>query len=144
MKKLNNFICTTTLLVLCVFSTSAQTVSKTFTKAFNVSGVNQIQLDIPGTIDLKTWDNPTIRFEITVNMPTGTSPSMLDELARVGRYNLTLTTQSDQTLIEAPNLKRTIKAKGQEIKENITFTIHAPKNALIVLPVGNILAEAAK
>lgn len=144
MKKLNNFICTMMLLALCVFNTSAQTVSKTFTKAFNVAGVSQIQLDIPGNIDLKTWDNPTIRFEITVNMPTGTSASMLEELARVGRYNLTLTTQSDQTLIEAPNLKRSIKAKGQEIKENISFTIYAPKNAQIVLPVGNILAEATK
>lgn len=144
MKKLNNFICTMMLLALCVFNTSAQTVSKTFTKAFNVAGVSQIQLDIPGNIDLKTWDNPTIRFEITVNMPTGTSASMLEELARVGRYNLTLTTQSDQTLIEAPNLKRSIKAKGQEIKENISFTIYAPKNTQIILPVGNILAEATK
>lgn len=143
MKNMLNSFGLITLLTCCVVSGSAQVVSRTFTKAFNISGINHVTLDLPGAIDLKTWDNETIRFEITVQLPSG-NVSTVNELANVGRYNLALNTTGNSTTIEAPNLKRQIKIQGQEIKENITFLVHVPKNVQIDLPGTNIVADAKK
>ena len=143
MKNMLNSFGLITLLTCCVVSGSAQVVSRTFTKAFNISGINHVTLDLPGAIELKTWDNETIRFEITVQLPSG-NVSTVNELANVGRYNLALNTTGASTSIEAPNLKRQIKIQGQEIKENITFLVHVPKNVQIDLPGTNIVADAKK
>jgi hypothetical protein len=144
MKNMLNSFGLIALLTLCVVNASAQIGSKTFTKAFNLSGINHIQLDLPGNVEFRTWDNETIRFEITVQLPSGSNPSMVNELASVGRYNLALTTIGASTSIEAPNLKRQIKVGGQEVKENITFLVHVPKNVTIDRVDTHIVAEVKK
>lgn len=144
MKNMLNNFGLIALLTFCTVSVSAQVVSRTFTKAFNLSGINHVQLDLPGNVELKTWDNETIRFEITVQLPDGSNASMVNELASVGRYNLSLTTVNATTSIDAPNLKRQIKVRGKELKENITFLIHVPKNVTVSRPDNTIVAEAKK
>lgn len=142
MKNVANQFRLIALLTLCVVTATAQTVSKTFTRSFNVEGIQQMELDLPGTVDVKPWDSPTIRFEIEVNLPSGSNPALLNELANVGRYNLSLQSQTQGSVITAPNLKRQIKSKGVEIKEQVTFTVFAPKNLDIHLTGTDILADA--
>lgn len=144
MKKMLNSYGLIALLTFSLVDASAQVVSKTFSKAFNLSGIDHIQLDLPGNVELKTWDNETIRFEITVQLPAGSNPSMVNELANVGRYNLSLNTIGAATTIDAPNLKRQIKVQGQELKENITFLVHVPKNVIVDRPDNSIVAEVKK
>ena len=146
MKNSFRSFCLITLLNFCAFfPAGAQEVTKTFMKAFNMSGVTHITLDLPGEIDIKTWDNETIRFEILVGLPEGNSASMLDELARVGRYNLILTAAgADGSFISAPNLKRQIKVKGQELQERITFLVYVPKNAAIDFGSNEVVAGSEK
>jgi hypothetical protein len=134
-----------TLLTLCALNTNAQATSKTFSKAFNLDGSTLVQLDLPGMVEVKTWDNPTIRFVITVTLPSGNSNlSVIDQLSTVGRYDLELTTLNGNTMIEAKNLKRTIKIKGQDFKENVHFVILAPKNITIETGQTNAVAEVKK
>lgn len=126
-------------------SISAQTTAgKTFTKAFNTDGKSTLRLELPGTIDLKVWDNPSIKFEISVSLPTGNGP-MLNELANIGRYNLAAKADGDALVITAPNLQKQLKVKGQEFKESLSFVVFVPKNLEIqMMPGGVALAEAKK
>jgi len=126
-------------------SISAQTIAeKTFTKAFNTDGKGTLKLELPGTIDLKVWDNPSIRIEISVSLPTGNGP-MLNELANIGRYNLVANSEGDVLSIIAPNLQKQLKVKGQELKESLNFVVFVPKNLEVeALPATVALADVKK
>lgn len=126
-------------------SISAQTTAgKTFTKAFNTDGKSTLRLELPGTIDLKVWDSPSIRFEISVSLPSGNGP-MLNELANIGRYNLASKVDGDALVITAPNLQKQLKVKGQEFKETLNFVVFVPKDLQIeMMPSAATLAVAKK
>ena len=126
-------------------SISAQTTAgKTFTKAFNIDGKGILRLELPGAIDLKVWDSPSVRFTISVSLPTGNGP-MLNELANIGRYNLSSKVDGDALVITAPNLQKQLKVKGQEFKETLTFVVYVPKDIQIeMLPSTTTLADAKK
>ncbi len=100
-------------------------------------------LDLPGTIDLKIWDNPSIKFEIGVALPSGNG-SMLNELANIGRYNLVAKSDGDVLVISAPNLQKQLKVKGEELREVFTFVVFVPKDLKIELPHVTAAAELKK
>lgn len=112
---------------------SAQVAEKTFSKSFNTDNKGTIVLDLPGAIDLKIWDNPSIRIGITISIPSGNN-AMLGELANVGRYNLVSKSEGDALTIQAPNLQKQIKVKGEELRETVTFVVFVPKDLKIEMP----------
>ena len=112
---------------------AAQSVEKTFSKSFNTESKGTITLDLPGAIDLKIWDNPSIRIGITVSIPSGNA-AMLGELANVGRYNLVSKTEGDVLTIMAPNMQKQVRIKGEELRETLTFVIFVPKDLKIEMP----------
>ena len=122
---------------------AAQSAEKTFSKSFNTDGKGTINLDLPGAIDLKVWDNPTIRIGITVSIPTG-NQSMLGELANIGRYNLVSKSEGDVLTIQAPNMQKTIKLKGEELHETLTFVVFVPKDLTIEMPNAEAFAANRK
>lgn len=130
------------LLALLSVSAFAQTTGKTFAKSFNTEGMGTLKFDLPGAVDLKVWNQTTIRFEINVDLPAG-NVAMLDQLAKVGRYDLKADIQDEALLITAPNLHRVVKVKGEELKETVTYTVFVPKNLNVVL-LNTALAEAQK
>jgi hypothetical protein len=127
------------------FFAGAQSIGKTFNKSFNADEKGVLRLDLPGQLDLKIWDNPTIRFEINVSIPSGNS-SMLNELANVGRYNLIARSidADDALMISAPNLQKKVTIKGVPLREEITYTIYAPKTMKIEMPGTFAVAAANK
>ena len=139
------FIFAIILLTSLAVSISAQTTAgKTFTKAFNTDGKGTLRLELPGSVDLKVWDNPSIRFEISVGLPSGNGP-MLNELANIGRYNLASKADGDALVITAPNLQKQLKVKGQELKETLTFVVFVPKDLQIeMLQSAAALADVKK
>ncbi len=112
---------------------SAQVAEKTFSKSFNTDNKGTIVLDLPGAIDLKIWDSPSIRIGITISIPSGNN-AMLGELANVGRYNLVSKSEGDALTIQAPNLQKQIKVKGEELRETVTFVVFVPKDLKIEMP----------
>lgn len=131
-----------TLLALSLAAT-AQSAEKTFSKSFNTDGKGTINLDLPGAIDLKVWDNPSIRIGITVSIPTGNS-SMLGELANIGRYNLVSKSEGDVLTIQAPNMQKRITLKGEELRETLTFVVFVPKDLTIEMPNAQAFADNRK
>ncbi len=135
-----------TFLIVLLAATStlqAQTAAKTFNKTFNTDGKGTIVLDLPGTVDLKVWDNPTVRVEISVSLPSGNN-AMLTELATVGRYNLVAKPSGDQLLVNAPNMAKQVRVKGETIHETLTFVVFVPKDLKIESHNTEELAEAKK
>ncbi len=122
---------------------SGQTAAKTFNKTFNTDGQGTITLDLPGTIDLKVWDNSTVRIEISVSLPSGNN-AMLNELATVGRYNLVAKSTINQLLITAPNMAKQVRVKGETIRESLTFVVFVPKDLKIEVHNTEALADAKK
>lgn len=127
------------------FSVTAQTTGgKTFTKAFNTDGKGILRLELPESADLKIWDNPSIRFEITISLSNGNT-AMLNELANIGRYNLVAVSAGDVLMITAPNLQKQLKVKGEELKEAINFVVFIPKDMQVeIMPNTPVLADAKK
>ena len=110
----------TFILLTLSFAASAQTASKTFNKSFNTDNRGTIVLDLPGNIDLKIWDNPSIKFEIGVTLPAGNG-SMLNELANIGRYNLVAKSEGESLTITAPNLQ---KPKRWDCQQMLMDVVH--------------------
>lgn len=121
------------ILLILALSLGAQSAEKTFSKSFSTQNKGIVRLDLPGTIDLKIWDNSTIRVGITVSIPTGNT-AMLRELANVGRYNLVSNTEDDVLIITAPNLQKLIRVKGEELHETVSYEIFVPKDLKIEMP----------
>jgi hypothetical protein len=133
----------TIILLTILFAASAQTASKTFNKSFNTDGKGTIVLDLPGNIDLKIWDNPSIKFEIGVTLASGNG-FMLDELANIGRYNLVAKSEGESLTITAPNLQKQLKVKGETLKEALSYVVFVPKDLKIELPAVTAAAELKK
>lgn len=131
------------LLLTFALSAFAQTTEKTFTKSFNTAGKTRIKFDLPGTIDLKVWNNPSIRMEIMVNIPSG-NVSMLDQLANVGRYNPIAQTSEETLIITAPNLAKVVRIKGEELKETVSYIIFVPKDLQVEMHSPTAMAELKK
>ena len=133
------------LAVLLTFALNAfaQSNEKTFTKAFNTEGLERIKLDLPGKVDLKIWNKPTIRMEITVSLANG-NMSMLDQLATVGRYNLKSETVDDLLLITSPNMYREVRVKGVELRENISYVVFVPKDMEVIMRTVPAVATVQK
>lgn len=128
------------LLAIPMLSVAQSTVGKTFSKTFNTEDKGTIKLDLPGNVDLKIWNSPTIRVEISVSLANGNN-SMVNELATVGRYNITSATEGDVLRILMPNIQKQIKVKGEVLRETLTYVVFAPKDLKIIVPNVATLAE---
>ena len=126
-------------LLTLALSLFAQTAQKTFSKSFNADEAGLIRLQVPGAIDLKVWNQPFVRVEVSVSLPSG-NLSLLNELAGVGRYNLTAQTKGGVLSIDAPNLQKVIRMKGEELREEVRFTVFVPKDMKIEMPNPDIVA----
>jgi hypothetical protein len=131
-----------TLLILFAFSrfVVAQSAEKTFSKSFATEGKGTIRLDLPGAIDLKVWDTPTIRISFTVSSP-GIDAATLGGLADAGRYNLVSKSEDDVLTIFAPNMQRQLKLKGQEVRETLSYVVFVPRDLKIEMPNAETYAK---
>jgi hypothetical protein len=128
------------LLAIPMLSLAQSSVGKTFSKTFNTEDKGTIKLDLPGNVDLKIWNNPTVRVEIGISLANGNN-SMVNELANVGRYNISSLVEGDVLHILMPNIQKQIKVKGEVLRENLTYTVFAPKDLKIVVPNVATLAD---
>lgn len=125
---------------LAIGTVVAQDTGKTFTKPFSTEGAMRVKFDLPGPIDLKIWNQATIRIEISVSLPSGSS-SMIDQLAGVGRYDLRSVLEGGELAVTSPNMNRVVRVKGEKLKENITYVVFVPKEMEVVLLNSAAVAE---
>lgn len=131
------------LMALALSAAAQSTAAKTFNKSFNTESKSTIRLDLPGEVDLKIWNNPNIRIEISISLPSG-NPAMLNELANVGRYNLVSKPVEDVLVIQAPNMQKQIRVKGEELRETLSFVVYVPKDLKVQVTNTEQLAGVKK
>ena len=99
---------------------------KTFVKSFNLMGRQSVVLNLGNNVQVSSWDNDVVRVQMTV--AAHTTEATLKALAESGRYILKSDYTEHDFTISAPNLSKTVKLNGVELKEQISFLIFLPKN----------------
>ncbi len=122
----------TFILVLFSLSVFAQQAEKTLVKSFNIDGTQEVILDLPGSVEVKHWNSKVMRIQMTISLENGSDP-MLKSLVTAGRYNINAVTKDGDYRIEAPNMAREIKLKGQPLKEKIAYTVFTPERISVTL-----------
>lgn len=120
-----------------------QTAERTMLKSFNLHGKSSITVDLPGQVEVKTWDNPHLKIQISVALPNATT-SILDELATVGRYDLQEKTTGTEMTVTSEKLTKVIKIRGQELKEQVSYLVFAPKELPVTVVQQTLAANANK
>ncbi len=117
-------------LLLVTFSITAQSAEKTLVKSFNLQGNDVVLLDLEGDIEVKEWDNPIMRVQISVSIENSNS-TILKALVKAGRYNLTSEAENGVYRVFARGVDREVKIKGTALTENLSYTVFAPKDVLV-------------
>lgn len=78
------------------------------------------------TISKMPWDNQGFCFELQVkaNMPI----QILEQLLRVGRYDIEGVKEGDSYYVIAPNMEKNVSVKGKDLEEQITLIVKTPGN----------------
>ncbi len=131
---MNTFQSNFALIVFFLFTATAfaQQTEKTLVKSFNIDNVQEVTLDLDGSVEVKHWNNRLMRVQMTVALENG-SVHMLKSLVTAGRYNLVSNEDGEEYTILAPNLAREIKLRGEPLQEKVAYTIFAPENVSIKL-----------
>ena len=112
--------------------TFGQQAEKVLIKSFNTNGQQVLQFDLPGTAEIKAWDNPTVRVQMTIQLASG-NHGMLSELIKAGRYNLSSEVTADRFRVTAPNATLKITVQGQELKDTCSYVVFVPKDSIVRL-----------
>jgi hypothetical protein len=112
-----------------------QSIEKTLVRSFNLQGASDVTLQLQGPVEVKTWSQDILRVQMTVRLDRG-SEAMLRSLVQAGRYNLHGVPAEDAFTIEAPGLSRDVLFNGQQLAENISFTVFAPEEVQITVEDG--------
>lgn len=120
-------------LMLAAAGLFAQTVEKTFVKAFNLQGAQDVTLQFNGAVDVQTWSQPIARIQMTVQVERGTD-TMLRSLTQAGRYNLLGKLLEDGTFaISTPGLARAMHVNGQTLVEGVSYVVFVPENVRVTV-----------
>jgi len=128
MKSLKAFLTIFTLIFAIAIASSQS--EKTLVKSFNLKGMQVVVLDLDGEVEVKEWNKPIMRIQLTIVIEKG-NESTLKSLVRAGRYNLYSKVTDEDFEIFAPGTKKEMKISGQDLNENITYTVYAPENVIV-------------
>ena len=122
-----------------LFSTSwCQQAERTLVKSFNLEGQQEIQLDLDGPVEVRTWSENYLRVQMTVRLDNG-SERRLKGLLAAGRYHLA--SEVDGVFnVFAPGLARPVPSSGAPLIEQFSFVLDVPEQ-VTVLPSQATLAE---
>jgi hypothetical protein len=107
-----------------------QTCEKTLVKSFDVLGKTEMVLDFGNShVKIVEWDSNTARVEMTIAFEG--NENTLKSLITVGRYNMVSNVNGNVFTIGIPGLQRSVKIKGTEVKEVISYQVSVPKGAIV-------------
>lgn len=105
----------------------AQSSRKSTQQAFVTDNINRIRFNIdPNNIEVKTTRGT--RLIIEINVAINSSMTLLDYAIGTGRYNVEQVVEGDVMTINPSERKQAIMIRGQEIQEEITYTIYMPEH----------------
>ena len=130
--KASNFFSTILLLLCCQSLALSQMSSKTLVKSFNLQGLQTIDLQLYGEVQVQEWDNDIVRVQMTITSDN-MAESTLKSLIKAGRYNLKSKEVKDAMKIYLPGVEREVRIKGTPINDDITYVINVPSSIFVKL-----------
>ncbi len=116
--------------ILAIFAlgsmSAQQSVEKTVLKPINLKGYNHLEANLDGKVNVKTWTNEYAQVEINIKA-YGLNAQILKALVAAGRYNIHIDYKDDKVVLTTPDLSKSIKVRGTELKDEVTFTIFMPE-----------------
>jgi hypothetical protein len=121
------------LLLFVLFAAHGQPVEKTLVKSFNLEGKTAVAWQVPGPVEVQTWNQNYLRVQMQITLDNG-NEAIFKSLVQAGRYNLRMELADERGTISAPAMAREVQIGGQPLGERVSFLIYAPDNLLIELP----------
>ncbi|MGH1339337.1 MAG: hypothetical protein ACRBFS_24675 [Aureispira sp.] len=124
---MKEFLTLITLLLVLANGVAGQT-QKTLVKTLALTPTTEsLQFHFPATVEVKEWDNPTLRLVTTVDANVG--PNVLKALAAAGRYGYTTTTQltTGVTTVTMPKIEVEIIIGGYPLEDQLQVLVYIPK-----------------
>lgn len=128
MKSIKAFLTIFTLIFAITVATSQA--EKTLVKSFNLKGMQVVELDLDGAVEVIEWKNTILRIQLKIAIEQG-NESTLKSLVRAGRYNLYSKVGDEDFKIFAPGTKKGMKISGQDLNENVSYIVYAPENVIV-------------
>ncbi len=112
-----------------MFNTSvfAQSDQKVIGKSFNLYGKELLNIDLGNNVNVKKWNNATVRVEMTIEIPNGNN-TLLKALVTTGRYNIKENTDAENFTIHIPGLAKKVNYRGVILEEKVSFEIFTPND----------------
>ena len=123
---MKEFIMLITLLLVLANGVAGQT-QKTLVKTLALAPTTTgLKIDLPATatVEIKEWDEPTLRIVTTIDANVGAN--LLKALAAAGRYGYATTT-TDTTILTMPKIEAEVVIGGQPLEDTIHVLIYLPK-----------------
>ncbi len=130
---MNKILPTIAIFLFTAVFAAGQPVEKTLVKSFNLHGNETVTLDLPGSVEVKTWKSPTMRVQLNIALPNS-NVALLKTLVQYGRYNLIATQESEGIKVFAPGLKKPVKVGDRRLDEKVSFLVFAPEGVQIEIP----------
>jgi len=124
---MKNLILFITFLLLVNVSYSQST--KTLVKSLKLE-TNKVLFDISGGKKINYWDDNHIKiiFVAKINL----SEDMLNQLIKLGRYDLESKIENDITIVRFVKILKDLIIKGEKVSENFDFEIYLPRESRVV------------
>ncbi len=117
-------------LLLIVPITFSQVAEKTLVKSFAVEPHQAIVVDVPGAVNVKTWENNVLRVQITIALNNG-NEAILKSLVSAGRYNVIPKEENGVVTLVAPALEKEVQVGGKPLEDAVSIMIFAPQNVTV-------------
>lgn len=111
--------------LLLSFSALAQSVEKVLVKSIPLGTFEEVQLDLPGSVEVREWSNPYLRIQMSVKLENGTEAA-LKAFVRTGRYNIVAKPEEGFLKVCMPGLKRDAKVGAETAIESFQYVVYKP------------------
>jgi hypothetical protein len=126
------------ILLLVLANGLAGQTQKTLVKTMALTPVTEsLAFNLPATVEVKEWDEPTLRLVTTVTADVETN--VLQALAAAGRYDYDRTTQltTGVTVITMPKKAIEVTIGGQLLQDELQVLIYVPRGVNYEIVKGN-------
>lgn len=101
----------------------------TLVKSLAVEGYESLLIDLPGSVEVRLWDEPFARLTTSIELKDFDEP-FLKRLIAAGRYEAKIEGKGSEPALLMPKVSIQINIKGKELKEAIHYELYLPKTCL--------------
>ncbi len=119
-------------LFLAASALRAQSTEKVLIKSFNLQGHEVVLLEMPGEVEVQTWNNSWLQIQVKVKLADA-GPAVLKSLVLAGRYDVQARSTEEGLELRSKNLQRVVELNGKPLQESFSILVKAPRSTQVRL-----------